>query len=71
MVKNPNINHISTKKTTGSVVPVGSKVGKILLNSIDASKIMDAVRAVASGSATQTVKISNTTIKSLSGVYNK
>lgn len=60
-----SIKHQSTRDFKGSTVPVGSKVGKVLLNSIDASKIMDAVRSVASGKPTQQVDISRTTAESL------
>ncbi|MGV3459897.1 MAG: hypothetical protein ACO1N9_05510 [Flavobacterium sp.] len=64
MSKN-NITHVATRKSSGSVVPVGSKTGKILINSIDASKIMDAVRKVANGGKTERVKISDTTVEKL------
>jgi len=60
-----SLKHQSTREFKGSSIPVGSRVGKILLNSVDASKIMDAVRTVASGKSTGQVQISKSTAESL------
>lgn len=48
----------TTREFTGSVIPVGSKAGKVLLNSSDFSNIMDAVRDATTGKAVKPVKLS-------------
>jgi hypothetical protein len=62
--------HKATREFNGSAVPVGSKVGKILINSIDAASIMDAIRRVVNGEDSQPVKISDSTSKELRPLIN-
>jgi len=46
------------RKFSGSVVSVGSRTGKVLLNSSEFEKIMAAIRKTSKGQKTRTVKIS-------------
>lgn len=57
MAKKSNI-HV--RHFSGSSVPVGSEIGRILINSKDSRKISNAIRAAVKGK-TQTVKISKST----------
>ena len=57
---NINIRHFS-----GSSVPVGSKIGKVLINSVDSRKISRAIRVAVSKGETQTVKLSDSTKQAL------
>lgn len=47
-----------SRKFSGSVVSVGSRTGKVLLNSSEFDKIMAAIRKVSKGQKPRTVKIS-------------
>lgn len=55
---------INTRHFSGSSVPLGSKIGKILINSRDSRKISDAIRQAMKGEP-QTVKLSDSTKKAL------
>ncbi|MGS2727546.1 hypothetical protein ACU8DI_13125 [Psychroserpens sp. BH13MA-6] len=52
-----------SRKFSGSVVSVGSPTGRVLLNSSEFDKIMDAIRKVSKGQKTRTIKISVETAK--------
>jgi len=56
---NINVRHFS-----GSSVPVGSKIGKVLINSVDSRKISNAIRAAVKGE-TQTITLSKSTKEAL------
>tara|TARA_R110002096_G_scaffold435921_1_gene664202 strand:- start:2150 stop:2407 length:258 start_codon:yes stop_codon:yes gene_type:complete len=62
MAKKGNIN---TRHFSGSSVPVGSKIGKVLINSVDSRKISRAIRVAVSKGEAQTVKLSNSTKQAL------
>jgi len=57
--KDINVRHFS-----GSSVPVGSVIGRVLINSKDSRKISTAIRAAIKGK-TQTVKLSDSTKQAL------
>lgn len=61
MAKKVNIN---VRHFSGSSVPVGSKIGKVLINSKDSRKISMAIRASIKD-GTQTVKLSDSTKQAL------
>lgn len=56
--------NIFVRKFSGSSVPVGSPFGKILINSVDSSKVASAIRGLSKGE-TKTVKLSEETIKQI------
>lgn len=56
--------NINTRHFKGSSVPVGSKIGKVLINSKDSAKVVTAVRAAVKGNS-QTIKLSASTAKAL------
>lgn len=55
---------INVRNFSGSSVPVGSKIGKILINSVDSRKISNAIRVAVKGQ-TQTIKLSKSTKEAL------
>lgn len=55
---------IHVRHFSGSSVPVGSAIGRVLINSKDSRKISTAIRAVIKGE-TQTVKLSDSTKQAL------
>lgn len=57
-------NDITVRNFKGSSVPVGSRIGKILINSKDSTDIAQAIRETVKGKS-QTVRLSNSTIASL------
>jgi len=57
---NINIRHFS-----GSSVPVGSKIGMVLINSVDSRKISRAIREAVSKGEKQTVELSKSTKEAL------
>lgn len=59
-----SIKNITIRNFKGSSVPVGSKMGKILINSKDSGKIAQAIRATVKGKP-ETVTISKSTVSSL------
>ena len=62
MAKKVNIN---VRHFSGSSVPVGSKIGKVLVNSVDSRKISNAIRVAVSEGKAQTVKLSASTKQAL------
>ena len=54
------VKNINVRNFRGSSVPVGSKIGKILINSKESDKIAKAVRVTVRGGR-ETVKISKST----------
>lgn len=56
--------NITTRSFKGSSVPVGSKMGKILISSKDSAKVANAIRATVKGDS-RTVTLSKSTISSL------
>lgn len=61
MSKERNI-HVRAFK--GSSVPVGSKIGKVLINSNDSAKIVSAIRATIKGES-QKIQISKSTAQAI------
>mgnify|MGYP005832211923 CR=1 FL=1 len=59
-----NLKDINTRNFTGSTIPVGSVIGRVLINSEDSGKISNAIRSVIK-KGPQTVKLSQTTKKAL------
>lgn len=57
-------NNIHKRTFKGSSVPVGTKIGKVLINSKDSDKVVTAIRASLKGKA-QTVKLSAATIQAI------
>ena len=55
---------IHVRHFSGSSVPVGSAIGRVLINSEDSRKISTAIRAAVKGEP-QTVKLSDSTRKAL------
>ena len=67
MRRKGNITRSATRKFTGSVIPVGSKTGKILLSSKEVEKILAAVRAASTGKTIR-VDISKNTAERISAL---
>lgn len=62
MVKKTDIN---IRHFSGSSVPVGSKIGRVLINSVDSRKISRAIRVAVTKGETQTVELSDSTKEAL------
>lgn len=56
---------INIRKFSGSSVPVGSKIGRVLINSKDSRSISNAIRVAVSKGKTQTVELSESTKQAL------
>lgn len=56
--------NIATRNFKGSSVPVGSKMGKIIINSKDSGKVAKAIRATVKGNSAP-VKLSKSTVLSI------
>ncbi len=67
MRKKEHTSRSATRKFTGSVVPVGSETGKILLNSKEVEKILEAVRGTSTGKTIR-VDISKNTAERISAL---
>lgn len=63
-IMNRKIN-INVRMFSGSSVPVGSKIGRVLINSVDSRNISKAIRVAVSKGSTQTIKISDSTKEAL------
>ncbi len=63
-IMNRKIN-INVRNFSGSSVPVGSKIGRVLINSVDSRNISKAIRVAVSKGSTQTIKISDSTKEAL------
>lgn len=61
MKKTRNIN---VRNFKGSSVPVGSAIGKVLINSKDSGKVVTAIRATVKGT-NQSFKLSPATVKAI------
>lgn len=59
-----NVKNINTRHFSGSSVPVGSAIGRVLINSKDSGKISTAIRS-AIKNGPQTVKLSPSTKSAL------
>ncbi|MBC6400950.1 MAG: hypothetical protein GDA51_05440 [Ekhidna sp.] len=57
--------NINVRQFSGSSVPVGSKMGKVLINSVDSRRISDAIIKVISNGEPQTVELSESTKEDL------
>lgn len=56
--------NINVRNFKGSVIPVGSVMGKVLINSEDSDKVAKAVRATVKG-RTPKIKISESTARAI------
>ena len=68
MAKKANIN---IRHFSGSSVPVGSEIGKVLINSVDSRKISNAIRVAVSKGEKQTVELSKSTKQALRNAKNR
>jgi hypothetical protein len=56
--------NIHVRDFKGSSVPVGSAIGKVLINSKDSGRVVTAVRAAVKGQS-QSIKLSPSTVKAV------
>jgi hypothetical protein len=56
--------NIHIRNFKGSSVPVGSVIGKVLINSKDSGRVVTAIRATVKGK-NQTIKLSESTVKAI------
>lgn len=59
-----NTKNIHVRNFKGSSVPVGSVIGKVLINSTDSRNVVSAIRATVKGNS-QTIKLSDSTVKAI------
>ena len=58
------IRNIHERKFSGSAVPVGSAIGRVLINSQDSRKVADAIRAAIRGE-NKTITLSPSTTQAI------
>jgi hypothetical protein len=57
--------NIGIRTFKGSSVPTGSKMGKVLINSSDSRKVVNAIRTSVKSSKSSTVSLSRETVRAI------